>query len=106
MAATADKFSRLAALKPARPVVIRTDKSAPRAPDEEDGISQLLGAGVPTNRFGEHLVIRNWYSAPEYIEPSLATLDLLSRTRDESISRKTRAALEDPGKWLFLDTET
>jgi len=106
MAASADKFSRLAALKPARPVVIRTDKSALRAPDEEDGISQLLGAGVSTNRFGEHLVIRNWYSAPEYIEPSLATLDLLSPTRDESISRKTRAALEDPGKWLFLDTET
>src|SRR5204863_454687 len=34
------------------------------------------------------------------------TLELLSRTRDESIARKTRAALEDPEKWLFLDTET
>src|SRR5439155_1763574 len=27
-------------------------------------------------------------------------------TRDESIARKTRAALEDPEKWLFLDTKT
>src|SRR5205807_830276 len=35
-----------------------------------------------------------------------STLELLSRTRDESLSRKTRAALEDPEKWLFLDTET
>ena len=31
---------------------------------------------------------------------------MLSRTRDESLSRKTRTALEDPTKWLFLDTET
>src|SRR6266550_1823638 len=55
MAATADKFSRLAALKPTRPIPARP-----------------------------------------------ATI----RTPDESLSRKTRAALEDPDKWLFLDTET
>jgi uncharacterized protein YprB with RNaseH-like and TPR domain len=34
------------------------------------------------------------------------TLALLSHTRDESISQKVRAALEDPSKWVFLDTET
>jgi uncharacterized protein YprB with RNaseH-like and TPR domain len=33
-------------------------------------------------------------------------LELLSRTRDEFLSRRTRAALEDSAKWLFLDTET
>src|SRR2546429_1188823 len=31
---------------------------------------------------------------------------LLSRTRDASPSRKTRATLGDPSRWLFLDTET
>ena len=99
-----DKFSRLTALKssrlmPARPAAIRT-------PGDDDALGRLLGAGVATNHFGEHLAIRNWFSTPEFAEPSPATLELLSRTRDELVSRKTRAALEDPEKWLFLDTET
>lgn len=76
------------------------------APDQEDLLGQLLGASAARNHFGEHLAIRNWYSTPEYVAPSAVTLDLLSRTRDESLSRKTRTALEDLSKWLFLDTET
>src|SRR6266403_41656 len=104
MPATADKFSRLSALKPARPVAARP--TSLRAPDEEDSLAQLLGAGVAKNHFGEHLSIRNWFSTPEYSEASSASLDLLSRARDESLSRRTRAALADPEKWLFLDTET
>lgn len=106
MAAIADKFSRLAALKPARTTATRAEKAALRAPGEEDTLGQLLGAGVARNRFGEHLAVRNWFSTPEYIEPSPVSLELLSRTRDESVSRKNRAALDDPTKWLFLDTET
>ncbi len=101
-----DKFSRLAALRPARPSATRTEEAALRSPDQEDALGQLLGAGVAKNHYGEHLAIRNWYSTPEYIEPSAITVELLSRMRDESLSRKTRAALEDPSKWLFLDTET
>ncbi len=104
MAATADKFSRLAALKPTRPIPARP--AAIRMPDEADALGRLLGAGVARNHFGEHLSIRNWFSTPEFTDPSSTTLELLSRTRDESLSRKTRAALEDPEKWLFLDTET
>jgi hypothetical protein len=69
-------------------------------------IGRLLGAGVAKNNFGEHLAIRNWFSTPEFSEASSSTLELLSRTRDESLSRKTRAALEDSARWLFLDTET
>jgi uncharacterized protein len=102
----ADKFSRLAALRPAQPSAARAEKVALRAPDQEDALGQLLGAGVAKNHFGEHLAIRNWYSTPEYIAPSTIAIELLSRLRDESLSRKTRAALEDPSKWLFLDTET
>lgn len=99
-----DKFSRLAALKPSRPMPAR--HAAIRTPDEDDALGRLLGAGVASNHFGEHLAIRNWFSTPEFAEPSSTTLELLSRTRDELVSRKTRAALEDPEKWLFLDTET
>jgi uncharacterized protein YprB with RNaseH-like and TPR domain len=104
MSATADKFSRLAALKPARQMPARP--AAIRTPGEEDTLGRLLGAGVATNHFGEHLAIRNWFSTPEFSGPSSTTLELFSRTRDESLSRKTRAALQDPEKWLFLDTET
>src|SRR5690242_11186749 len=106
MAAIADKFSRLAALKPTRAVARQAERQELRAPGEEDTLGQLLGAGVARNHFGEHLAVRNWFSTPEYVEPSAVSLELLSRTRDESLSRKTRVALEDSSKWLFLDTET
>lgn len=99
MVATADKFSRLAALRPARPAALRT-------PDQEDSLARLIGAGVARNDFGEHLVLRNWFSTPESFEPSAVALELLSRTRDASLFGRTRAALEDPSKWLFLDAET
>ena len=104
MSAGSDKFSRLSALKPTRSIAARP--AAIRTPGEEDALGRLLGAGVATNHFGEHLAIRNWFSTPEFAEPSPTTLELLSRTRDELVSRKTRAALKDPEKWLFLDTET
>jgi uncharacterized protein len=106
MAAIPDKFSRLAALKPARSAATRAKNAVLRAPGEGDTLGQLLGAGVARNHFGEHLAVRNWFSTPEYVDPSAVSLELLSRTRDESISHKTRAALDDPSKWLFLDTET
>src|SRR5213082_2703982 len=104
MAAAADKFARLAALRPTRPMPARP--AAIRTPGEEDALGRLLGAGIATNHFGEHLAIRNWFSTPEFAEPACTTLELLSRTRDETVSCKTRAALENPEKWLFLDTET
>lgn len=106
MAAIADKFSRLAALKPARPVARQAERHELCAPGEEDTLGLLLGAGIAKNYFGEHLAVRNWFSTPEYVEPSTISLELLSRTRDESTSRKTRAALDESSKWLFLDTET
>src|SRR5580704_8587612 len=104
MTASTDKFARLAALRPARSAPPRP--AALRAPDQEDSIAHLLGAGVAKNHFGEHLAIRNWFSTPEFSEPSAIALELLSRARDAALSRRTRAALEDPSKWLFLDTET
>jgi hypothetical protein len=99
-----DKFSRLAALKPSRGMASRP--ATRRAPEEEDALSRLLGAAIASNHYGEHVSVSNWFSTPEFAEPSTATLELLCRTRDVAHSKRTQAALADPAKWLFLDTET
>lgn len=99
-----DKFSRLSALKPARSVVPLVEPS--NEPMQGDEVAHLLGAVCQKTKFGQHLAIRNWYSTPEFSEPAPSALDLLARNKDETVSRKTRAALENPEKWLFLDTET
>jgi uncharacterized protein YprB with RNaseH-like and TPR domain len=104
MPGLADKFSHLAALRPTRPTAPRP--AALRQPDEADPLSRLLGAAIATNHYGEHISVRKWFSTPEFSEPSNVTLELLSRARDESLSKRNRAALADPAKWLFLDTET
>jgi uncharacterized protein len=106
MATVADRFSRLAALKPARSGAGLARTAALRAASEDDGLARLLGASVATNKYGEHLAMRNWYAQPEFAEPSGSALELLSRTGEETASRRARSALEDPEKWLFLDTET
>jgi uncharacterized protein len=122
MGLSLDKFARLAALKPARAMPQRD--CTLRDTDGADLVGRMLGAGVARNEFGEHLSIRNWYSTPEFSQPSEVALELLSRVSgatnkrirgsgplfpnagDESASLKTRAALENPERWLFLDTET
>src|SRR5260370_12042274 len=104
MAAFGDKFSRLAALKPAR--ARPSGAELLRAAHAEDSLSRLLGAGIATNRYGQHVLVRNWFSSPEYSDISEVGLELLSRGRDEALSKRMRTALADPSKWLFLDTET
>jgi hypothetical protein len=104
MGAFTDRFSRISALKPTRPRPSGAELL--RAPHAEDSLSRLLGAGIATNRFGQHVLVRNWFSSPEQSEISEVSLELLSRGRDETISNRTRTALADPSKWLFLDTET
>ena len=101
---SSDKWSRISALRPARPGAQRP--ATLRAPQETDALAQLIGAGVAKNRYGEHLAVRNWFSTPEFAEASPVALELLSRGRDASLSRRMCAALEDPARWLFLDTET
>ncbi len=100
----ADKFSRLAALKPSRAMASRP--ATRRAPEQEDSLCRLPGAAIGTNHYGEHVSVSNWFSTPEFAEPSREALELLSRTRDAELSRRTETALADPTKWLFLDTET
>jgi uncharacterized protein YprB with RNaseH-like and TPR domain len=115
-----DKFSRLAALRPAHGVAQRPAEL--RAPDEVDPLARLLGAGIARNHYGEHLAIRNWFGTPEFCEPSRVALELLTRTaggkrsdRKPGQRKETKALasessrykeLGNPEKWLFLDTET
>lgn len=102
--ASVDKFARLSALRPARSAASRP--AVPRTPDQDDRFAWLPGARIAVNHFGEHAVIRNWYSTPEFSKPSAVALDLLTRQRHATLSRPSRAALANPEKWLFLDTET
>ena len=103
MNATVDRFSRIAALRPARANVAPAKL---REPDQEDFLCRLLGAAIATNKYGEHVCVRNWYSSPDAVEPSAIALRLLCGSRREATSRRMQAALSDPTKWLFLDTET
>jgi uncharacterized protein YprB with RNaseH-like and TPR domain len=105
MATASDKFARLAALRPtARSGFTRNAEL--RAPDQEDALSQLVGAAVGTNRYGEYISVRSWFSTPELIEPSHGCLELLSKSRDQLLSKRNLAAIGDTNQWLFLDTET
>jgi len=107
MASLADRFSRLTALKSSRSAATTTAESfSRRAPEQDDALSRLVGAAISTNHYGEHVSVSNWYSTPEFVEASSNTLDLLCRSRDVELSKRTLAALSDPTKWLFLDTET
>jgi uncharacterized protein YprB with RNaseH-like and TPR domain len=104
-----DKFSRLAALRPARRAAARV--SSPVDGDAGE-TAQLLGATLGCNRFGEHLVIRRWFPTPE---PCIAADDermrralrmLLPSGMSEAEAKRNVRLAEDPGQWLFLDTET
>src|SRR5579863_5224004 len=119
MAASADKFARLAALKPAQKAIELTERLSPEdspSPSlDECTLATLLGATIASNKFGSHLSIRNWHATPEYCEPAAGVMDLLGRRPasesgrykslrpDEAAPRKL---LDNPEKWLFLDTET
>jgi uncharacterized protein YprB with RNaseH-like and TPR domain len=116
MSALSDKFSRLAALKPANGPSNQAAELRP--PDEVDTLARLLGAAVVRNHYGEHLSVRNWFSSPEFVEPSPGVLELICRTatppkrsareraRHAVLLKEKLAVASDPGKWLFLDTET
>ncbi len=99
-----DQFAHVAALrpdrKPAGPERMRAGASA-----EFDRLAQLLGASVERNRYGEHLVVRRWYSTPEMCVPEASGLRLLLPQQPRQPA-PVLARLADADSWLFLDTET
>jgi uncharacterized protein YprB with RNaseH-like and TPR domain len=93
-----DRFSRLAALRPARKRVPDIPRADQGRAAEGDALAALLGATVSRNRYGEHLVVRQWFSSPEECAPSAHAMRLLLPEDSGQAS--------DPADWLFLDTET
>jgi uncharacterized protein len=103
-----DRFSRLAALKPARgravvDMGIEARGLSPDIPGGSARLAELLGAMAARNRFGEHLALRRWFSESIGCEPP-------ERAVDEGalrlLSPDIPADALNPEKWLFLDTET
>ena len=100
-----DKFSRVAALRPAR-----TLEPIPAQPEREtDELSRLLGAEIERNKYGEHLAIRKWFATPDKCfeagdSGASASLELL--LAKSNASPRALSAAKDPDEWLFLDTET
>jgi uncharacterized protein len=110
MAASVDKFARLAALRPAPKVMDLAERLSPEdSPSvdvDECTLATLLGATIARTKFGNHLSIRNWHATPEFPDVAPTALDLLCHTPEPARTKKWRAAAADPEKWLFLDTET
>src|SRR5574337_644220 len=100
-----DRFSRLAALRPARKREAAAAQTTRERAAEPDELAALLGAAVGKNRYGEYLVVRQWYSTPEACEPSAHALRLLLPSKAGHPGDEHTAAA-DPAEWLFLDTET
>src|SRR5260370_2561380 len=100
----ADKFSHVAALRPARKRNVEPVRTAD-LPAECDLLAQLLGAQANRNRYGEHLSLRQWYATPEMCSYDARSLSMLlpQGTLDARVVAKSAA---DPEQWLFLDTET
>jgi len=106
-ATTADRFDRLAALKPARRRIpepfANLRGTVPDIPPGSQRLAELLGAAPSRNRFGEYLALRRWFADAIGCEPPDGTIDpealaLLAPNAPNDVA--------DPAQWLFLDTET
>jgi uncharacterized protein YprB with RNaseH-like and TPR domain len=109
------RFSRLKALEPrsyptlsgfnrtAKPVSDAPRGYAADVPEGAARLAELLGASPGRNEFGEHLVLRRWFSEAIGSDPPssklhAAALGLLVPGAPDDVA--------DPQQWLFLDTET
>jgi hypothetical protein len=100
---TADKFARVAALRPAR----RKEPPAERSSGSVgvgDRLADLLGAQIRRNHYGQHLSLCEWFSTPEMCSPDARSLALLLPQSTGATDSLPLAM--DPSRWLFLDTET
>jgi uncharacterized protein YprB with RNaseH-like and TPR domain len=107
---------RLKALRPAprrdASPSAATNPVSPRGylPDIPEGAHQLaeiLDAQIRSNRFGEHLALRKWYSEPVTDAPGLGAPDgTLDVAALQLLAPGAAQEIADPRRWLFLDTET
>ena len=106
MATGADKFARLSALRPVRSTAPQLVSEQPPQTDEECMLARMIGATVSQTRFGTHLSVRNWHATPGFCAPSEGVIELLRSSASNKKSSGINPLLQDPEKWLFLDTET
>ena len=79
MAAAADKFARVAALKPARPMPARP--AAIRTPGEEDALSRLLGGNFQHGLVEARLANRELRRVHAHREAAAAGVQVIARER-------------------------
>ena len=96
---TEDRFSRIAALKPAK----KRANAEPRGyvsaiPEGADHLGRLLDATLHKTRHGEHLAVRRWFSDVAPCDVTLPALRLVVPDAPEDAANQSN--------WLFLDTET
>jgi uncharacterized protein len=121
MSRALDAFSRLAALRPARRQENHRreissagdDSHFPRGissdiPPGAERLAQILGASSASNRYGEHLALRRWFSEPVVAgDPCCAAPDgAINVSALRLIAPGAPDEVADPRQWLFLDTET
>ncbi|MGH9717826.1 MAG: ribonuclease H-like domain-containing protein [Candidatus Acidiferrales bacterium] len=117
MSLARDPFSGLAALKPARrrenlPASVNDSEPLvrgmmPEIPPGAERLTQILGASARSNRFGEHLGLRRWFSEQVGSGSDLgAPEDALDLGALRLIAPDAPTEVADPQQWLFLDTET
>ena len=110
-------LGRLKALQPApsrgKAVASPVEADAPprgHSADIPEGaarLAEILGASTGSNRFGEHLALRKWFSEPVASAPDLGVPD--GELNADALRLMAPGAPEevaDPRQWLFLDTET
>jgi uncharacterized protein len=75
----------------------------PEIPEGSTRLAELLGAVPVRNRYGEHLVLRRWFSESIGGEPPEHSIH---ETALRLLVPGAPAEVADPRQWLFLDTET
>lgn len=80
---------------------------SPEIPEAAARLAQILGATTASNRFGDHLALRKWFSEPVASAPDLGVPDgELNQEALRLIAPGAPKEVSDPRQWLFLDTET
>jgi uncharacterized protein len=76
-------------------------------PEGAARLAEILGASASSNRFGEHLALRKWFSEPVASAPDLGVPDgELNADALRLMAPGAPGEVADPRQWLFLDTET
>src|SRR3984885_15865470 len=80
---------------------------SPEIPEAAARLAQILGATTKSNRFGDHLALRKWYSEPVTDAPDLGAPDgQLDPAALQLLAPEAWREISDPRQWLFLETET